>query len=107
MNHLTLTQCKAVWIAGAVQRLFTLGYFRGNLPFWVKSEGVDDFLKIDEHRDFLFPDDSEIRSIFCYLLSKTDQVLDENDIDLITNVLISYRDDRDNLVKYALCHSYT
>lgn len=106
MNHLTLTQCKLVWIAGAVQRLFTLGYFRGKLPFWIESDGVDDFLKIDEYREFLFPDDSEIKSIFCHLLSKTDQELDEDSIHLISEMLISYRDDRENLVKQALCHAY-
>ncbi len=105
MNTLTINQCKEIWIVGAVQRLFSLGYLSGNMPFWIDSQGIDDFLEIDEHRMFLFPDESVITDIFEHLMSKVDHNLNPENFETVVDILIAYKNDRENLVKHALCHS--
>ena len=107
MNHLTLSECKEIWVAGAIQRLFTLKYFNGHLPFWIEPNGIDDFIQIDEHRMFLFPDENEIKDVFYRLIKKSKQVLSLEIMELSTEILIAYKNDRENLVKFSLCHTCT
>lgn len=105
MNHLTISQCKVIWIAGAIQRLFTLNYLSGHMPFWIEPEGIDDFMKIDEHRLFLFPDDSEIKDIFTHLMSRVKNKLSPELYEIVVELLIQYKNDRDSIVRHSLLHS--
>ena len=107
MNHLTLSECKEIWVAGAIQRLFTLQYFIGHPPIWIDPNRVDDFIQIDEHRMFLFPDENEIKDVFYDLIARSQRTLDSEIMDISVNLLLAYKNDRENLVRCSLCYTCT
>lgn len=97
-----LLDCKILWIVGATERLATLGFFE-EIPLSLTKESIDYYLEIDEKRDELFENDLEMVEILNVMLkcgSKYD-VLDD-DVEIITKLLLEYKNNRINLVKKAL-----
>lgn len=102
--QLTVDECKVMWVVGALERLATLGLIGDNIPLQLSANAVDDYLEIDEHRELLFESDFEIASIFTALANDEcdPDTQDPEDIKPIIELLIDYKDNRTEIVRYAL-----
>lgn len=104
----SISDCKLLWVVGAAERLATLGMIGKDIPYTISSDTIDEYLKIDKRRYDLFESDYEIAQIFhCLVRLKTneDDIDDENVEDII-DLLIDYKNQRTELVKYALCQTF-
>ena len=104
--QLSIDECKVMWVVGALERLATLGLIGSDIPLKITSDSIEDYLEIDEHRELLFQSDFEIASIFNSLvnLECDSELQDPEDIKPVLNLLLQYKDNRTELVKYALSH---
>jgi hypothetical protein len=102
--QLTIDECKLMWVVGALQRLATLGMIGPDIPLKLSGSAVDDYLYIDEHREILFESDFEIASIFTALVnSECDpKVQNSDDTKPLIELLLQYKNNRTEIVKYAL-----
>ena len=100
----SIDECKVMWVVGALERLATLGLIGDNIPLQLSSNAVEDYLEIDEHRELLFESDFEIASIFTALAKDESEDTDPDDIKPIIELLLEYKDNRTEIVKYALSH---
>lgn len=105
-TQLTISECKVMWVVGALERLATLGMIGPDIPLKLSGSAVDDYLQIDEYREHLFESDFEIASIFTALAnSECDPELqDQEDIKPLIDLLLKYKNNRTEIVKYALSH---
>jgi len=104
--QLSVDECKVMWVVGALERLATLGLIGPDVPLKLSANAVEDYLYIDEHRELLFESDFEIASIFTALANDEcdPEVQDPEDIKPIIDLLLEYKDNRTEIVKYALSH---
>lgn len=103
----SISDYKLLWVVGAAERLATLGLIGKDVPYTISSDTVDEYLKIDNRRHDVFESDFEIAQIFHTLVrvnANEDDIDDENVEDII-DLLIDYKNQRTDLVKYALCNS--
>jgi len=102
--NLSIDECKVMWVVGALQRLATLGLIGPDIPLKLTPDAVDDYIQIDEHRELLFESDFEIASIFTALADDEcdPELQDPEDYKPIINLLVEYKDNRTEIVKYAL-----
>jgi len=102
--QLTVDECKIMWVVGALERLATLGMIGPDIPLKLSSNAVEDYLEIDEHRELLFESDFEIATIFTALANDQcdPEVQDQEDYKPIIDLLLEYKDNRTEIVKYAL-----
>ena len=102
--QLTVDECKVMWVVGALERLATLGLIGADVPLKLSADAVEDYLEIDEHREFLFESDFEIASIFTALAKDEcdPEVQDPEDTKPIIDLLLEYKDNRTEIVRYAL-----
>jgi hypothetical protein len=103
--NLTINECKVLWVVGAAERLATLGMLSPDVPLKLSADAVDDFIEIDNHRDKLFPNDFEIAQIF-KAIAKTENEyeVDDEDTNSIIDLILEYKNNRTEIVKYALSH---
>jgi hypothetical protein len=105
--QLSIDECKLLWVVGATERLATLGMLSPDIPFHLSSDVVDDYLEIDNHRNILFSNDFEIASIM-NALNKNSNVneVDETNLKHVVDLILEYKNNRTEVVKYALSHQF-
>ena len=106
--QLSIDECKVMWVVGALERLATLGMIGPDIPLKLSSNAVEDYLEIDEHRQLLFDSDFEIATIFTALANDEcdPEIQDPDDLKPIIDMLIEYKDNRTEIVKYALSNQF-
>lgn len=106
--QLTIEKCKIMWVVGALERLATLGLIGSNIPLKLTSDAVDDYLQIDEYRELLFSSDFEVASIFTAIANEEcdSELQDPDDLKPVIELLIDYKNNRTDVVKYALTNQY-
>lgn len=103
--NLPIDQCKVLWVVGAAERLATLGMLSPDIPLRLTTEAVDDFIEIDNYRDILFESDFEIASIFnAVAKSANEREVESDDLRKIVDLILEYKNNRTEIVKYALSH---
>jgi hypothetical protein len=104
-RNLSVDECKVLWVVGAAERLATLGMLSPDIPLHLSADAVDDFIKVDNHRDILFESDYEIASIFNALAeSENDEEVEPDELRSIVDLILEYKNNRTEIVKYALSH---
>jgi hypothetical protein len=104
-RNLSIDECKVLWVVGAAERLATLGMLSPDIPCRLSSDAVDDYLEIDNHRDILFNSDFEVASIFNELAAiENDEEVEPENMRQIVNLILEYKNNRTEIVKYALSH---
>ena len=104
--NLNVNECKVLWVVGAAERLATLGLLSPDIPMKLTADAVDDFIEIDENVDLLFPNDFEIASIFRQIASSENEYeVDKEDTNQVIRLILEYKNNRTELVKYALSHA--
>jgi hypothetical protein len=104
-RNLSIDECKVLWVVGAAERLATLGMLSPDIPLRLSSDAVDDYLEIDNHRDILFKSDFEVASIFNELAQiENDEEVEPENMRQIVNLILEYKNNRTEIVKYALSH---
>lgn len=93
-----------MWVVGALERLATLGLIGPDVPLKLSADAVEDYIQIDEHRELLFESDFEIASIFTELANDEAENTNPDDIKPIIELLLEYKNNRTEIVKYALSH---
>lgn len=91
---------KVLWVIGALERLSYLGML-SEPPVRVSPDAIDDFIELDEVRDCLFVDENEIPEIVKELVYEFNGKFNPNLVKELSNLVISYKNDRDRMVKYA------
>lgn len=105
MITLSIPEMKIFWIVGAAERLATLGMLSPDIPVKLSADAVDNFIEIDEHRNLLFPNDFEIAQIFKAIArSENEFEVEEEDTNQIIDLILEYKNNRTEIVKYALSH---
>lgn len=104
--QLSVDECKIMWVVGALERLATLGLIGPDIPLKLTSNAVEDYLYIDEHRKLLFESDFEIASIFTELVNDEcdPELQNPEDTKPLIELLLEYKNNRTQIVKYALSH---
>lgn len=102
--QLSIDECKVMWVVGALERLATLGLIGPDVPLKLSADAVEDYIQIDEHRELLFESDFEIASIFTELANDEAENTNPDDIKPIIELLLEYKNNRTEIVKYALSH---
>ena len=103
-DNLTTDHYKLIWLVGAAERLATLGLFDSNIPLRLGEEALDTYLEIDEYRNILFENDFEVAQLFKIMAQSESEVeISSSDMSSLVNIILAFKNDRVNLVKYALC----
>ena len=104
--QLSIDECKIMWVVGALERLATLGLIGPDIPMKLTSDAVDDYLQIDEYRELLFSSDFEVANIFTAIANEEcdPELQDPDDLKPVIELLIDYKNNRTEVVKYALSH---
>lgn len=106
--QLSIGECKVMWVVGAAERLATLGLLSPDIPMRLSAEAVDIFMEIDRDVDLLFPNDFEIANIFREIASMHNEYeVDEENTNQIVHLILEYKNNRIELMKYALSHQLT
>lgn len=92
-----------VWAFGVLERLANLGFLE-NPAMFVGQENIDLFLEIDSYCDILFDNDEQFNSLF-KRICKDMGITESKDVFTVTELARSYRDDRTNLIRFALNNS--
>jgi len=96
-----------MWVVGAAERLATLGLLGGDVPVRISPDGIDQYLEIDEHRDYLFQSDFEIAQIFKAVAENhSEDEIDSEDMNVMIDLLVDYKNCREDVVKYALSNQF-
>jgi hypothetical protein len=104
--QLSIDECKIMWVVGALERLATLGLLGPDVPLKLSAHAVEDYIQIDEHRELLFESDFEIASIMTALINDEcdPEVQDPEDTNLLIDLLLEYKNNRTEIVKYAISY---
>jgi hypothetical protein len=103
--QLSIDECKVMWVVGAAERLATMGLLSPDIPMKLTSDAVDDFIEIDNDVDLLFPNEFEIAQIFKEIAnSHNEYEVDNEDTNQIIRLILEYKNNRTELMKYALSH---
>lgn len=96
---------KVMWVVGAAERLATLGMLSSDIPLKLTPDVVDDYIEIDNHRNLLFPDDFEIAQIFLAIAKSENQhEVSDDEMNDVIKLILEYKNNRTEIVKYALSH---
>jgi hypothetical protein len=101
MEQIKLNEAKLLWVCGALERLATLGFI-GPPPYTVSQDTIDLFLQLDEDRNRLFPDNTELKYILESILKEINGESDEDTLNGLYVLLTDYKDNREKIVKYSL-----
>ena len=102
-ENLTANDYKVMWVVGALERLATLGLIGAEIPLQLTPDSIDLYVEIDNYRQHLFQSDIEIVTIFSTIAREETETPDE-DIEAVVNLLLEYKNNRTEIVKYALSH---
>ena len=103
--QLSIDECKVMWVVGAAERLATMGLLSPDIPMKLTSDAVDDFIEIDNDVDLLFPNEFEIAQIFKEIAnSHNEYEVDSEDTNQVIRLILEYKNNRTELMKYALSH---
>jgi hypothetical protein len=103
--QLSIDECKVMWVVGALERLATLGVIGPDIPLQLSADAVEDYIEIDNHRNLLFESDFEIASIFTQIAKdECDEEPNPDDVDAIIDLILQYKNNRTEIVKFALSH---
>jgi hypothetical protein len=103
--QLSIDECKVMWVVGAAERLATMGLLSPDIPMKLTSDAVDDFIEIDNDVDLLFPNEFEIAQIFKAIAnSHNEYEVDNEDTNQVIRLILEYKNNRTELMKYALSH---
>ena len=106
--NLSVEECKVLWVVGAAERLATLGLLSPDIPTRLTTDAIENFIEIDRDVDLLFSSDYEVASVFREIASVVNErEVDENDMRSVVNLILEFKNNRTNLVKYALSHQLT
>jgi len=106
-TNFSVNECKVLWVVGALERLATLGMLNSDIPLALSQDAIDDYICIDNDRQYLFESDFEIAQIFrCIANENNEHEVDEDDICSVIELLLNYKNDREELVRYALSTSF-
>ena len=72
-EQVSIEECKVMWVIGAAERLATLGLLGGSVPVRITPEGIDQYLEIDDE-----------------------------DMSAMIDLLVDFKNCREDVVKYAL-----
>lgn len=98
-----MNELKVLWVVGAAERMATLGLISSNVPMQVKQDSIDDYLVADDCRHGIFSSDKEVAEIFDIMARKeSEEDIDDEDMDNMIDLLLEFKNNRTNLVKYAL-----
>lgn len=100
MNY-SLPTLQVFWVVGALERLSTLGFLQQPL-LQVSAHAIDFFVELDEHRNNLFADDTSLTDLVTAIIKSESPKTPEEDIKLITNLVCEYKNERTDMVKYAM-----
>jgi hypothetical protein len=104
-TQMTISEIKILWVVGALERLATLGMLSSDIPLKLTPDAVDDYIEIDNHRNLLFSDDFEIAQIFLAIAKAENKCeVSDDDMNDIIKLILEYKNNRTELVKYALSH---
>lgn len=102
MNHkLTKKDYQVLWVFAALERLQNLGMISG-ADYNLTPDGIDRFLEVDDHRHVLFDDEKDFEKLVSIVCKDRDVSFSEKEINEIIQIVRAFRDDRENLVKFAL-----
>ena len=102
-EQVSIEECKVMWVIGAAERLATLGLLGGDVPVRITPEGIDQYLEIDEYRNHLFESDFEIAQIFKEIATThSEDEIDDEDMSTMIDLLVDFKNCREDVVKYAL-----
>jgi hypothetical protein len=105
--QLSIDECKVMWVVGALERLATLGALSSDIPLSLSQDAIDDYIQIDNDRQYLFESDFEIAQIFRAVANThNERDVDEEDICDVIELLLHYKNDREELVKCCLSHAF-
>ena len=106
-TNLSVNECKVIWVVGALERLATLGMLNSDVPLTLTQDAIDDYISIDNDRQYLFESDFEIAQIFRAIANENNErEVDEESMCNIIQLLLNYKNDREELVRYALSCSF-
>lgn len=106
--NLSIDECKVLWVVGAAERLATMGLLSPNIPMNLTSDAVEDFIEIDQNVNLLFPNEFEIASIFREIASiYNENEVDNENLNQIVHLILEYKNNRTELMKFALSHQTT
>ena len=106
--NLSVEECKVLWVVGAAERLATLGLLSPDIPTRLTTDTIENFIEIDRDVDLLFSSDYEVASVFREIASVVNErEVDENDMRSVVNLILEFKNNRTELVKYALSHQLT
>jgi len=99
---------KLLWIIGALERLATLELLDSNVPVKVSTNAIDRYLNLDENRNDLFEDDYEVVSCLVGIIQEeSDPVPSNEEIAVIAVLLMQYKNNREEMVRFALSRNIT
>ena len=105
--QLSIDECKVMWVVGALERLATLGALSSDIPLSLSQDAIDDYIQIDNDRQYLFESDFEIAQIFRAVANThNERDVDEEDICDVIELLLHYKNDREELVKCCLSQAF-
>lgn len=94
----SLPELKVFWIIGALERLAGLGIIQDPV-YQIKPEKIDMFIEVDEHRDYIFCDDEEVKEYTLEMITQESPNTPKSDIEPIVDFVLRYKNDRTQLVK--------
>lgn len=107
-TNLSVNECKVIWVVGALERLATLGMLNSDVPLTLTQDAIDDYIAIDNDRQYLFESDFEIAQIFRAIANESNErEVDEDGMCSVIQLLLNYKNDREELVREALSHSFS
>lgn len=92
---------QVMWVIGALERLATLKLL-GPTPHQVSQKWIDTFLQLDEYRDNLFVSDNQLKELLRTILETENGVDDAELLESMFCLVKDYKNNREQIVKYAL-----
>jgi len=107
ITNFSIPEMKVIWVIGALERLATLGVLNSDVPLTLSQDAIDDYISIDNDLQYLFESDFEIAQIFRAVANQNNErEVDEDDMCSVIELLLHYKNDREELVKYALSQAF-
>jgi len=105
ISEMSIDEMKVLWVVGALERLASLGMIGPDIPLRLSSDAIDTYMEIDNRRNLLFESDFEIAKIFDSLTkTECDPEPDSENIDAVVDLILQYKNERTDLVRFALSH---
>lgn len=104
MQEVTKRDKQVFWMFGVIERLAHLGYLQ-DPPFHITENYIDFFLEIDAYCQILFDSEEEFSKL-AGLVCKDAGIVDPEQVAVITQLARDYINNRERLVRFALCNNF-